>query len=258
MLDMGFWPDVRRILSLLPAKRQNMLFSATLTKDVMRVAGPDPERPRPVEVAPSATPVEGHQPGHLPGGRGPEDRPARPPARRERSSTGCSSSRAPSTAPTGSAAIWSAAASRAPPSTPTAPSRSGSTPSTASRTAPTGCWWPPTSSPAASTWTASRTSSTTTCRRQAQDYVHRIGRTARAGASGTAISFLAAEQAGELREIEVMLGRDPALPGPGGLRLHGAADPEPGAHGHEAQTAPGLQRERAPQAVARRTAPRRR
>jgi ATP-dependent RNA helicase RhlE len=42
---------------------------------------------------------------------------------------------------------------------------------------------------------------------QAQDYVHRIGRTARAGASGTAITFLAAEQAGELREIEVMLGQ---------------------------------------------------
>ncbi len=41
---------------------------------------------------------------------------------------------------------------------------------------------------------------------QAQDYVHRIGRTARAGASGAAISFLAAEQAGELRQIEVMLG----------------------------------------------------
>jgi superfamily II DNA/RNA helicase len=41
---------------------------------------------------------------------------------------------------------------------------------------------------------------------QAQDYVHRIGRTARAGATGTAISFLAAEQASEFREIEVMLG----------------------------------------------------
>ena len=41
----------------------------------------------------------------------------------------------------------------------------------------------------------------------AEDYVHRIGRTARAGASGTAISFLAAEQAGELRDIEVMLGQ---------------------------------------------------
>jgi superfamily II DNA/RNA helicase len=42
---------------------------------------------------------------------------------------------------------------------------------------------------------------------QAQDYVHRIGRTARAGASGTAISFLAAEQAAELRDIEIMLGQ---------------------------------------------------
>ena len=93
---------------------------------------------------------------------------------------------------------------------------------------------------------------------QAQDYVHRIGRTARAGASGTAISFLAAEQAGELREIEVMLGEPSALPGPGRLRLHGAVDPESGADGQEGQAAPGLQRERAPEAVARRTAPRRR
>jgi ATP-dependent RNA helicase RhlE len=42
---------------------------------------------------------------------------------------------------------------------------------------------------------------------QPQDYVHRIGRTARAGASGAAISFLAAEQAGELRQIEMMLGQ---------------------------------------------------
>ena len=41
----------------------------------------------------------------------------------------------------------------------------------------------------------------------AQDYVHRIGRTARAGASGTAISFLAAEQANELRDIELLLGQ---------------------------------------------------
>ena len=83
---------------------------------------------------------------------------------RSTSSIGCSSSPAPSTAPTRCAAIWSGAASAAPPSTPTAPRPSGNAPSTASRTAPTACWWPPTSSPAASTWTASRTSSTTTCR----------------------------------------------------------------------------------------------
>jgi ATP-dependent RNA helicase RhlE len=40
---------------------------------------------------------------------------------------------------------------------------------------------------------------------QPHDYVHRIGRTARAGASGTAISLLAAEQAEEFRQIERLL-----------------------------------------------------
>ncbi len=58
MLDMGFWPDVRRILALLPEKRQNMLFSATLSNDVLRIAGPTLTDPIRVEVAPSATPVE--------------------------------------------------------------------------------------------------------------------------------------------------------------------------------------------------------
>jgi len=33
MLDMGFLPDIRRILALLPAKRQNMLFSATFPEE---------------------------------------------------------------------------------------------------------------------------------------------------------------------------------------------------------------------------------
>jgi ATP-dependent RNA helicase RhlE len=38
MLDMGFAPDVRRILGALPAERQTMLFSATITADVDRLA----------------------------------------------------------------------------------------------------------------------------------------------------------------------------------------------------------------------------
>ena len=58
MLDMGFWPDVRRIINLLPPHRQNMLFSATLSRDVMRVAEPMLTDPVRVEVAPSAKPVE--------------------------------------------------------------------------------------------------------------------------------------------------------------------------------------------------------
>jgi ATP-dependent RNA helicase RhlE len=38
MMDMGFLPDVRRILSLLPASRQNLVFSATLPPATLRVA----------------------------------------------------------------------------------------------------------------------------------------------------------------------------------------------------------------------------
>jgi ATP-dependent RNA helicase RhlE len=58
MLDMGFWPQVRRIIALLPPKRQNMLFSATMSSDVHRVAGSTLSEPARVEVAPAATPVE--------------------------------------------------------------------------------------------------------------------------------------------------------------------------------------------------------
>ncbi len=58
MLDMGFWPDVRRILALLPERRQNLLFSATMGDDVMRVIGSTLDQPIRVEVAPATKPVE--------------------------------------------------------------------------------------------------------------------------------------------------------------------------------------------------------
>ena len=35
MLDMGFWPDVKRIIDAIPAQRQNLLFSATMSKTVL-------------------------------------------------------------------------------------------------------------------------------------------------------------------------------------------------------------------------------
>ncbi len=37
MLDMGFWPDVQRILSALPAVRQTLLFSATMPAEVLKL-----------------------------------------------------------------------------------------------------------------------------------------------------------------------------------------------------------------------------
>ena len=38
MMDMGFWPDVRRIIAALPTERQTLLFSATMPDDVVRDA----------------------------------------------------------------------------------------------------------------------------------------------------------------------------------------------------------------------------
>jgi ATP-dependent RNA helicase RhlE len=58
MLDMGFIPDVRRILALLPAKRQNLLFSATFPDEVRKLAATFMRDPRTIEVARRNTPAE--------------------------------------------------------------------------------------------------------------------------------------------------------------------------------------------------------
>jgi len=51
MLDMGFMPDIRRILALLPAKRQNLLFSATFSEEIKRLADNLLHQPVLIEVA---------------------------------------------------------------------------------------------------------------------------------------------------------------------------------------------------------------
>jgi ATP-dependent RNA helicase RhlE len=51
MLDMGFIPDVRRIMSLLPKRRQNLLFSATLTGEIRTLADSFLHDPVLVQVA---------------------------------------------------------------------------------------------------------------------------------------------------------------------------------------------------------------
>jgi len=58
MLDMGFWPDVRRILAALPKKRQTMLFSATMVPEVMRVVQSALNDPVRVEVSPPNVPID--------------------------------------------------------------------------------------------------------------------------------------------------------------------------------------------------------
>ena len=58
MLDMGFIPDIRRILKLLPQKRQNLLFSATFPDEVRKLAATFMHDPLTVEVARRNTPAE--------------------------------------------------------------------------------------------------------------------------------------------------------------------------------------------------------
>lgn len=55
MLDMGFIRDIRRLIALLPARRQNLLFSATFNDDIRALAQSLLNRPASVEVAPRNT-----------------------------------------------------------------------------------------------------------------------------------------------------------------------------------------------------------
>lgn len=56
MFDMGFLPDIKNILRRLPERRQNLLFSATMPKDIRRLADDILHNPHVVELA-NAAPV---------------------------------------------------------------------------------------------------------------------------------------------------------------------------------------------------------
>ncbi len=58
MLDMGFIPDIRRIIALLPEKRQNLLFSATFNDEVRQLSSTFMHHPATVEVAPRNATVD--------------------------------------------------------------------------------------------------------------------------------------------------------------------------------------------------------
>ena len=58
MLDMGFVHDVKKVLARLPAKRQNLLFSATFSKDITDLANKLLHNPERIEVTPPNTTVE--------------------------------------------------------------------------------------------------------------------------------------------------------------------------------------------------------
>jgi ATP-dependent RNA helicase RhlE len=57
MLDMGFWPDVRRIVGTLPTERQTLLFSATMSKDVTDLASQIMRTPKYVQIGEARGPA---------------------------------------------------------------------------------------------------------------------------------------------------------------------------------------------------------
>ena len=58
MLDMGFIRDIRQVLALLPDRRQNLLFSATFSREIRSLAEGLLERPASVQVTPENTAVD--------------------------------------------------------------------------------------------------------------------------------------------------------------------------------------------------------
>jgi len=67
MLDMGFIHDIRRVLKLLPNQRQNLLFSATFSNDIKRLASGILHNPALVEVARNEASGQVNQVVHLVG-----------------------------------------------------------------------------------------------------------------------------------------------------------------------------------------------
>jgi ATP-dependent RNA helicase RhlE len=58
MLDMGFLPQIRRVVSALPKERQTLLFSATLSSDIERITGEFLRKPETIEIGRRANPAE--------------------------------------------------------------------------------------------------------------------------------------------------------------------------------------------------------
>ena len=58
MLDMGFIHDIRKVLAVLPPKRQNLMFSATFSKDIRQLAQGMVNNPAEISLNPGNTTVE--------------------------------------------------------------------------------------------------------------------------------------------------------------------------------------------------------
>lgn len=59
MLDMGFLPDVKRIIARLPQQRQTMMFSATMPREILQLSNQILQNPATIQIGRQAAPAEG-------------------------------------------------------------------------------------------------------------------------------------------------------------------------------------------------------
>ena len=58
MLDMGFLPSIRRVIRKLPVKRQTLMFSATLSREIEGLTHEFQQHPKTVQIGRRSNPAE--------------------------------------------------------------------------------------------------------------------------------------------------------------------------------------------------------
>ena len=219
MLDMGFLPEIRKILRYVPAKRQTLFFSATMPPQIAALTGEMLRNPATIQRERQAAPAVGHHAGGLSGVAGAQAGAARgaAAARRREAGARVHAHEAPRQ-PARRAPRAGRRPRRAHSRQPLAGAAHGGARrlqarhvSRARRDRHRGARH--------RRRTSSATSSTSTCRSSPDDYIHRVGRTGRAEATGDAFTFVSPEEDGNLRDIERAIGRRLPRVTRAGLRL---------------------------------------
>ena len=211
MLDMGFIPDVERIVGLLPQIRQTLFFSATMPPEIRRLADAFLMNPKEISVAPPASPAALVTQGLVVVAARRQARGAAPPdpqrGREERAHLLQPQARRRHPQPLADASTASM------PRRCMATCRSPNAPRrwSASATARSACW--SCSDVAARGLDIQGMSHVFNfdVPIHAEDYVHRIGRTGRAGREGRAFTLATPEDGRFVQAIEHLIGKaDPA------------------------------------------------
>ena len=157
MLDMGFWPAMKRIIGATPKSRQTLLFSATIDRSILGSVGKLLHDPAMVEIAHKGETADNRGAVRHPHAADAQARPAQGPLGRERRRTRHRVRPARAAARTPRAGASNARATPPRPSIPTAARTSVGERSTTSPPARRTSSWRPTCSRAASTWRRSAT-----------------------------------------------------------------------------------------------------